>query len=416
MESRNGRPRRKCALASASGSSAGPNTVQISAEANAGVGGDGSVGHRVKGDGGNASANASGSGFGYTTVSAIARGGSGNIWGTGNAVATGIGSSGYVTTTATSGSRILSEIGGTNAPVGSTSSAQSRAAVALSAPLHARRGCGISGHRVHHRPAARRGCQRGSRHQPRRPVCLRLSRRRARHGRLRRWAYSSGGAGPHTYYSTITAAIDVSGFSPIDQLLIGLLDSQTDLSGFSQLDFQIARENIVVESKTFHRGRGHDVLPQPCAAPWQSHQRLDRPADLSFNFTLQSFTAGSGFRTQYLFGIHDPANQWAGPGGGDYNTPGNWTAGTVPNDVDAVADFLTNITADSLVKVTSNSAVGVINFNSPHRYTIDGPSTIILYTAVGNARINLLGGNHTISCLSATTSTPTSPPASMSWI
>ena len=104
-------------------------------------------------------------------------------------------------------------------------------------------------------------------------------------------------------------------------------------------------------------------------------------------------------------------NQWCGPLGGSYNTDANWSGTIVvpelpgsqpvpipqsPNGVDAVANFLDNLYADSTITLDSPATVGTINFKSVPRYTLAGPSALTLQSST-TAQINISLGNHTIS-------------------
>ena len=88
---------------------------------------------------------------------------------------------------------------------------------------------------------------------------------------------------------------------------------------------------------------------------------------------------------------------WNGPGGGSFNLASNWANNTVPNSVDATANFLGNITAPSTVTLDSSVTLGNLNFNSSQSYTIAGSSNLILQVSSGTASMNLLTGSHEIS-------------------
>jgi len=90
-------------------------------------------------------------------------------------------------------------------------------------------------------------------------------------------------------------------------------------------------------------------------------------------------------------------NQWNLPGGGSYNDPANWTNQTVPDGVGAVPNFVGSITQASTVTVDSPVTVGTINFDNANSYTIAGPGGITFSASVGDAEINVVEGDHTIS-------------------
>ena len=91
------------------------------------------------------------------------------------------------------------------------------------------------------------------------------------------------------------------------------------------------------------------------------------------------------------------AGEWKLATSGSYNDSANWIEGFVPNAVDAVANFLGNITGASTVTVDAPVTVGAINFDNAYSYTIAGPAGITLNAPVGDAQISVLSGEHTIS-------------------
>ena len=88
---------------------------------------------------------------------------------------------------------------------------------------------------------------------------------------------------------------------------------------------------------------------------------------------------------------------WKGPGGGSFNLTSNWTNDSVPNGVDATANFSGNIAAPSTVTLDSSVTLGTIIFKSSQSYNLAGGSNLILQTSSGNASINVLTGSHEIS-------------------
>jgi hypothetical protein len=88
---------------------------------------------------------------------------------------------------------------------------------------------------------------------------------------------------------------------------------------------------------------------------------------------------------------------WNGPGGGIFNLASNWANNIVPNGVDAIANFSTNITAPSVVTLDSPVTLGTLIFNSPQSYTLAGASDLILQVSSGTASINVQAGSHEVS-------------------
>ncbi|MFB3893306.1 MAG: hypothetical protein ACE15C_14935 [Phycisphaerae bacterium] len=90
-------------------------------------------------------------------------------------------------------------------------------------------------------------------------------------------------------------------------------------------------------------------------------------------------------------------NQWAGPGGGSYQSTSNWTGGTAASAVDGGADFYANITGPAVVTIDAPVTLGIINFSSPNSYTLAGTGPITLQASYGLAMINSHTGSHFIS-------------------
>ena len=90
---------------------------------------------------------------------------------------------------------------------------------------------------------------------------------------------------------------------------------------------------------------------------------------------------------------------WNLPGGGDYNTAGNWTNG-IPNGIDAEADFFASITGASNISTGSAVVLGTLNFNNANSYTLNssgGPSgSLTLQTSTGPASVIVQQGTQVI--------------------
>ena len=87
---------------------------------------------------------------------------------------------------------------------------------------------------------------------------------------------------------------------------------------------------------------------------------------------------------------------WKTNADGVWTTAGSWTTGTVPNAIDARADFRTVIGQNRAVTLNSTQTVGKISLDNVNRYTISGSGAITMDVTTGNATIQLASGNHTI--------------------
>ncbi|HUU85465.1 MAG TPA: PEP-CTERM sorting domain-containing protein, partial [Phycisphaerae bacterium] len=87
-------------------------------------------------------------------------------------------------------------------------------------------------------------------------------------------------------------------------------------------------------------------------------------------------------------------NQWDNASGGDWNSVSNWSDGTIPNAIDAVANLLGGITANSTAFTDSPVTVGTINFDNANSYMIAGHGPLTIEVSSGAAAINVVSGNH----------------------
>src|SRR5439155_24594548 len=69
---------------------------------------------------------------------------------------------------------------------------------------------------------------------------------------------------------------------------------------------------------------------------------------------------------------------------------------TIPNRVDARANFIGEITSPGSVTLDASTTLGHIVFNNANRYTISGNGTINLQTSAGHASIAMQTGDHSI--------------------
>ena len=89
---------------------------------------------------------------------------------------------------------------------------------------------------------------------------------------------------------------------------------------------------------------------------------------------------------------------WKANANGNWGTAGNWANGGPPGGVGAIADFRTAINGARTVTYSGTIAVGTLNFDSAHSYSIvpSGAAQLNLDVASGNAAINVASGNHSV--------------------
>jgi glucose/arabinose dehydrogenase len=89
---------------------------------------------------------------------------------------------------------------------------------------------------------------------------------------------------------------------------------------------------------------------------------------------------------------------WNVDSNGNWSLATNWTGGTAPNGAGQAATFGSAITANRTVTLDAAQTVGAMTFdNATAAYTIAGSNVITLDAAIGEARINVTSGSHTIS-------------------
>jgi len=86
---------------------------------------------------------------------------------------------------------------------------------------------------------------------------------------------------------------------------------------------------------------------------------------------------------------------WNVNGNGNWSSAASWT-GAVPNGIRTKVTFSGALGAPRVVTVDAPVAVTEMVFNGPNTYTLTGPSPVALQ-AVGDARVQSMGGNHEIS-------------------
>jgi fibronectin-binding autotransporter adhesin len=89
-------------------------------------------------------------------------------------------------------------------------------------------------------------------------------------------------------------------------------------------------------------------------------------------------------------------NEWALTSGGDWNTPANWTAGTVPNAIGADALLAGNLAASGAVSLSAPVTVGKLTFNNAlASYTVS--DSTLTFQGTSTSDIVVTAGSHSIS-------------------
>jgi formylglycine-generating enzyme len=89
--------------------------------------------------------------------------------------------------------------------------------------------------------------------------------------------------------------------------------------------------------------------------------------------------------------------QWSPNASGDWNVAANWISNTVPNSVDAEADFFGAISANHTIFTDTPVTVGTIDFNNANTYEITGAGSLTLQTSVlPNAQVIVQAGTQEI--------------------
>ena len=86
---------------------------------------------------------------------------------------------------------------------------------------------------------------------------------------------------------------------------------------------------------------------------------------------------------------------WAVNASGDWNSASNW-GGTVPNAVDAKADFLDAITSARTVFTDTAVTVGTMKFDNASTYQIAGNGSLSIDVSTGAGSITVVQGTHKI--------------------
>jgi len=95
-------------------------------------------------------------------------------------------------------------------------------------------------------------------------------------------------------------------------------------------------------------------------------------------------------------GIPPSGFTWAPDGSGDWQIPGNWASGQIPNAIDAQTEFFGAITSAQTVFTNTPVTVGSMNFNNANTYVISGAGSITIQVAAGSGSILVQQGTHKV--------------------
>jgi beta-glucanase (GH16 family) len=87
---------------------------------------------------------------------------------------------------------------------------------------------------------------------------------------------------------------------------------------------------------------------------------------------------------------------WSTDSDGDWHDPSRWGGDGVPNHTGANAKFLGPISAPRTITLAAPTTAGKLFFDGPAAYAIAGPAALTLNTPAREARLEVLGGSHTI--------------------
>ncbi len=135
---------------------------------------------------------------------------------------------------------------------------------------------------------------------------------------------------------------------------------------------------------------------------WDSYGNLMVSGNTLYGVTSQG---GSGYVYQgftgygTVFALALPASAWSKSGGGSWNTPGNWSSGTVPNGAGVQAILGSALTLSSTITLDGARTVGSLIFNDGSAgYTLSAGSggMLTLNNAGAASQIVVLAGTHSI--------------------
>ncbi len=114
----------------------------------------------------------------------------------------------------------------------------------------------------------------------------------------------------------------------------------------------------------------------------------------AFSLQLVNNTANTSIDLSVIGGGPPIRSSWTGDQCANWSVSGNWS-GTVPNSVDAQANFGTVTSNQYAVNVDGAKTVGTMSFSGANSYTLSG-STITFQATNGAPAIVTGSGNHTI--------------------
>ena len=121
--------------------------------------------------------------------------------------------------------------------------------------------------------------------------------------------------------------------------------------------------------------------------------------DTLYGTTSKGGAEGNG--TVFALNLAPAATAWNGSGGGSWNTPSNWTLGTVPAGVGVQAVLGASATTSATITLDGNQTVGSLTFNNTASYTLapgsGGTLTLNNSGGTGKSQLLVLAGSHTIS-------------------
>ena len=199
----------------------------------------------------------------------------------------------------------------------------------------------------------------------------------------------------------------------------GSITANTTASGVyrMQLVVNFNANPVVIGGQTFNDGAGTLYVKQLADAngnPVNDVYRLADPTTANVNLGLNTGlgtlgaanpanwngvmarVANNGGLDNIIFGSGLPATPptWA-TDAGNWLSSGNWYL-TVPNAVDAEADFTMGARTASTVYADSPVTVGTMKFNNPFGYVISGAGSLTLQTSSGSALIDVQQGTQKI--------------------
>jgi hypothetical protein len=116
----------------------------------------------------------------------------------------------------------------------------------------------------------------------------------------------------------------------------------------------------------------------------------------SFNLMFYSFPAAMNDVTSVIsYTFATAAVGWSNPSSGNWNLASNWSYGSVPNGVGALAQLGNVISGPETIYSNTAITVGTLAIDSPNMYVIAGAGTLTIESA-STAAIDVLQGSHKV--------------------